>query len=96
MTASLRIALLASCLVLAACGDPVEKAYNSCMARVKVATDQSDKNAADNKDPIGQAMAPAMQALATKMGQASCELIREVCKHDPKGPDCQSAIAQFK
>lgn len=96
MTASLRIALLASCLALAACGDPVEKAYNSCIAKVKDAADQADKNASVNKDPIGQAMAPAMKEMASKMGQASCDLVREVCKQDPKGPDCQAAISQFK
>lgn len=96
MTTRFRVALLASCLVLAACGDPVEKAYGKCMAKVKDASTQADKDAADNKDPMAQAMAPAMKEMASKMGQANCDLLHEVCKQDPKGQDCKAAIAEFK
>ncbi len=96
MTTSLRVALVASCLVFAACSDPAETAYKSCIAKVKDATDQADKKAGDSKDPMGQAMAPAMKEMASKMGQAACDSIREICKQDPKGQDCQNAIATFK
>ena len=96
MSIGFRIALLASCLVLAACGDPVEQAYKSCMAKVKADSEQADKKTSDSKDPIGQAMAPAMNEMATKMGQLGCDSMRAVCKQDPKGQDCQNAIAAFK
>lgn len=96
MTTSLRIALLASCIGLVACSDPAETAYKSCVAKVKDATAQADKNASDSKDPMGQAMAPAMKEMALTMGQAACDSIRQMCKQDPKGQDCQNAIATFK
>lgn len=96
MTTSFRVALLASCFALAACGDPVEQAYKSCTAKVKAASEQADKKASDSKDPIAQAMEPAMNEMASKMGQLGCDSMRQVCKQDPKGQDCQNAIAEFK
>lgn len=81
--------------MLSGCSDPVEHAYKNCMAKVDDALATSEKNDAAKTDAMSQAIAPAMRDMATKMGHAACEAMKDMCKQDPKGQSCQAAIAEF-
>ena len=89
------LAAIALCAVLAGCSDPVEHAYKTCVAKVDDALAASEKDDASQKDAASQAMAPAMREMAKQMGHAACDAMKEMCKQDPNGASCKSAIAEF-
>ncbi len=73
--------------------DPVEVAYQKCLAKVSAEMDKSVKVDGDNA--VEKAMADAVKGMGSAMGGAMCEAMRSACKEDRDGAICKAALAQF-
>lgn len=83
-------------LLLTACGgDPIERAYDNCVARLEAQLADAEKEAAaqDNK-PAQMVVQTAVEA-GRKMGMAACEGMRDSCREDPEGAICKAAIKTY-
>ena len=73
--------------------DPVEVAYQKCLARVSAEMEKSVK--ADPSNPVEKAMADAVKGMGSAIGNAACEAMRAACKDDRDSAICKAALAQF-
>ena len=88
--------LLPILLLSSACSkDPVESAYQACMAKMKSEVgDKMRSDMAKSSDPAG--LNGAMVGMAEGLGKGMCEAIHSACKQDPNGQACQMMIKQFQ
>jgi hypothetical protein len=73
--------------------DPVEVAYQKCLAAVELKMDREMRSDSDNA--AERAMADAVKGMGKAMGAAMCEAMKETCTKDRDGPLCKAALAQF-
>lgn len=89
------IALSLLLLTTSCNGDPVERAYQSCMDKMKSQVgDKVRSEVAKKGDPAG--MSSAMVGMAEGLGKGMCETIHAACKQDPNGQACQLMIKKFQ
>jgi hypothetical protein len=73
--------------------DPVEVAYQKCLAAVELKMEQEVQS--DSGNAAERAMADAVKGMGKAMGAAMCEAMKEACTKDRDGPLCKAALAQF-
>ena len=73
--------------------DPVEVAYQKCLAAVEAKMEQEVDSASGNA--AERAMAAAVMGMGKAMGAAMCEAMKETCSKDRDNPLCKAAMAQF-
>ena len=92
---TLTIAVAVALFPLSSCSkDPVERAYQSCLSKMKSEIgDKMRAEQAGKADPTG--LSGAATAMAEGMGKSICESMKSACEQDPNGQICRAAIAQF-
>ncbi len=73
--------------------DPVEVAYEKCLARVSEEMTPATPNA--NAGAAEKAMADAVKSMGAAMGSTVCDAIRTACRSDRDSAICKAALAQF-
>jgi hypothetical protein len=73
--------------------DPVEVAYQKCLAAVERKMDREVRADADNA--AERAIADAVKGMGKAVGAAICEAMKDTCTKDRDGPLCKAALAQF-
>ncbi len=73
--------------------DPVEVAYQKCLASVSAEMEKSIK--VEDSNAVEKAMADAVKGMGSAVGGAMCEAMRASCKDDRDGALCKAALAQF-
>jgi PBP1b-binding outer membrane lipoprotein LpoB len=92
-----RIALAALLTtILSGCGNEPEwvGVYEDCKQKMTEVSEQMKENS--GKDPNAKAMIDALGGMATAMGMAACESIKQMCEPDPDGDMCQAVIQEYK
>jgi PBP1b-binding outer membrane lipoprotein LpoB len=92
-----RIALAALLTtLLSGCGSEPEwvEVYDDCKQKMTEASEQMKESS--EKDPNAKAMIDALGGMATAMGMAACESIKQMCEPDPDGDMCQAVIQEYK
>jgi|GEM_PF-3474622 len=75
--------------MLNGCGaDPVQQAYDDCMAQVQAGTAEAEAG-------VGKATMKEMIEGIEQMAESSCGLILSTCEADREGAMCHSMISQF-
>ncbi len=82
--------------LLSGCGSKPEwvDVYDDCKQKMTEASEQM--KASSEKDPQAKAMIDAMGGMATAMGMAACESIKQICEPDPEGGACQAMVQEYK
>ncbi|MEL0082273.1 MAG: hypothetical protein VW985_04425 [Gammaproteobacteria bacterium] len=82
---TLVLAVAMTLSLMAGCGaDPVQQAYDDCMAQVGEAKMETNNEAM-------KGMVEGMQ----KMAESACGMILTTCESDPEGAICQGMISQY-
>ena len=92
-----RIALVALLTtILGGCGSEPEwvEVYDDCKQKMTEVSEQMKENS--EKDPNAKAMIEALGGMATAMGMAACESIKQMCEPNPDGDVCQAVIQEHK
>lgn len=82
--------------ILSGCGNEPEwvEVYDDCKQKMSEVSEQMKENS--EKDPNAKAMIDALGGMATAMGMAACESIKQMCEPDPDGDVCQAVIQEYK
>jgi hypothetical protein len=71
--------------------DPVEVAYQKCLAQVE----EQMTGGAPAGNAAEQALSDAMKGMGSALGNAVCDSMRAACKEDRDSAICKAALAQF-
>ena len=81
--------------LLSACaGDPEwVAAYEECKQKASEIQSKMETSSRDSdENPQTRAMLESMNAMATNMVMATCEVIRTTCEEDPDGAVCRAYV----